>query len=78
MRYKCINWGVFVVLFVCLAAIMSFMCVTNKENDLTYFAYSGVRVIGASYIILTLLQIAIGVLMILALRAFVRIVQNSP
>ena len=73
----CVGWGVFIVLFACLAAIMSFMCVTNKENDLTYIAYSGVRVIGASYIILTLLQIAIGVLMVLALRAFVKIVQNS-
>ena len=72
------SWGVFILLVACLAAIMSLMCVTNKENDIIDNAYAGVYVIGVSYIILTLLQIAIGVLMLLALRTFVKVVKNSP
>ena len=30
MIYKWVSWGVFIVLVVCLATIMSLMCVTNK------------------------------------------------
>ena len=75
--YKWVSWGVFMVLVAILATIMSLMCVTNKKNDITENAYSGVRVIGACFIILTLLSIAIGVLMVLALRTFVKVVKNS-
>ena len=75
--YKCVRWGVFIVLCACLAAIMSVMCVTSALGKSVEIDYVSVRVIGTAYVMLTILQLGIGVLMVLALRTFVKVVQNS-
>ena len=70
-RYRCIRWTVFLVLTICLAAVAIILCVTT-ETEKTF-----VIIIGAAYGILTVFEIAVGVLMVLALRTFVKVVNNS-